>query len=105
MPPMPHCPELQPLFLRPSFIGNCGIETAFRVLQMAKAAREKPWWLESGHEHCSACSHTYVYETGFYCASCDGQLCSFCVEDTITVLCLQCGSPDKEIKATSTQKS
>ena len=70
---------------------------------MTKAARKQPWWLESGHELCSACGHTYVYETGFFCEACDGSLCWVCVEDTIsgTVLCLECNGSEKSGSAKS----
>ena len=65
---------------------------------MAKAGRNQVWWLESGHEHCSACGHTYVYETGYYCARCDRGLCSICINETISVsgVCVNCKSSEED---------
>ncbi|HYV06410.1 MAG TPA: hypothetical protein VFB82_17570, partial [Blastocatellia bacterium] len=58
---------------------------------MSKVRRQQPWWLESGHERCSACGHAYVLETGYYCVSCDGTLCSICAETiSVSVLCAAC---------------
>ena len=60
---------------------------------MIKAATAKQqWWLESGHDHCESCSYTYVYETGYRCAACDAAICSFCVDETVsvTVVCAGC---------------
>ena len=52
------------------------------------------WWLESGRESCSACGHTYVYETGYHCDACDGGLCSICIEETVSIIfCAQCKLP------------
>ena len=55
------------------------------------------WWLELGREHCFACGQTYVYETGYYCAGCDGGLCSICVEETIStdIFCIQCKASER----------
>ena len=57
-----------------------------------------PWWLELGREHCSACGQVYVYETGYYCAGCDGRICSICVEETVSVsvFCVHCKSSEKD---------
>jgi len=64
---------------------------------MRKAARKQPWWLESGRDRCAICGHAYVYETGYRCVACDGELCSFCVEETVSVnvLCVACKSPEE----------
>ena len=64
---------------------------------MGMTQEKQAWWLESGREHCSACGHTYVSETGYYCAGCDGGLCSVCVEARISeILCAQCESSEKK---------
>lgn len=64
---------------------------------MSKVQRKQPWWLESGREHCSACGHTYVHETGYYCAGCDGGICSMCLEETVSmsILCVRCKSSEE----------
>jgi len=50
------------------------------------------WWLEEGTEICPACSQTYVIQTEYRCAACDGPLCGLCVEDTfeIEIFCRDC---------------
>ena len=67
---------------------------------MPKAQAIERWWLESGRERCSSCGHTYVYETGYYCAVCDSGLCSICVEVAIAseVYCGQCVN-DQSVEA------
>jgi len=59
---------------------------------MSKAQVIERWWLESGREQCSTCGHSYVYESGYYCAGCDAELCSICVEVVVAaeVYCGQC---------------
>jgi len=73
------------------------------MLPNREIAKRKPtytvrsfWWLELGREQCSACGHTYVYETGYYCVACDGGLCSVCVEETSAdVFCAQCTTSER----------
>jgi hypothetical protein len=68
---------------------------------MAKTANtNRRWWLESGHDTCESCSHTYVYETGYHCVECDAAICSICVVETISVnvICYQC---NESVKAES----
>jgi len=64
---------------------------------MKKRKKDGPWWLESGHEYCSSCGHTFLYEMGYYCISCDGALCSICVETGVSaiVLCTWCADSER----------
>jgi hypothetical protein len=65
---------------------------------MGNTKRNQPWWLEAGTEICPACSHTYVIQTEYRCAACDGPLCEMCVERTIAieVFCSGCVTPAAE---------
>jgi hypothetical protein len=56
---------------------------------MAKRQISRPWWLESGSEICSVCSHVYLFETEYRCNDCDGPVCSGCIETT-RMVCLPC---------------
>lgn len=38
-----------------------------------------PYWLESGTETCTGCTHDYVYEMEIRCVACDRGLCCHCV--------------------------
>jgi len=63
---------------------------------VAKTKQKTAWWLDSGTEICSACGHTYVYETEYRCVACDGPLCPMCVEETkVEVFCSSCPDDDQ----------
>jgi hypothetical protein len=57
---------------------------------MRNSEKQQPWWLESGHDPCPSCGHTFVLETSYYCTSCDIAICSICVEEATSVLCSVC---------------
>jgi hypothetical protein len=61
---------------------------------MKSATRTAPWWFEDESEVCSACYQSYAYQTGHYCLDCDANLCSLCVQETVSVelLCHGCES-------------
>jgi hypothetical protein len=78
---------------------GCGTRNAFNPIAVRKTKQNTPWWLEAGTEICPACSQTYVIQTEYRCAACDGPLCGVCVESTIEteIICAGCAGAESEI--------
>jgi hypothetical protein len=60
--------------------------------QQTRATQQTPWWLEDDTEICSSCHQPYAYQTGTYCLDCDANVCSVCVQETVSIelLCHGC---------------
>src|SRR5690349_19572223 len=80
------------LFAILALISNCGTRNAFDPIAVPKTKQNALWWLEEGTEICPACSHTYVIQTEYRCAACDGPLCGMCVENAFEteIFCSHC---------------
>jgi hypothetical protein len=59
----------------------------------------RPYWIDSGTERCTACTHVHVYEMEYRCVACDRGICCHCVRinvDTREVMCPECEADTQE---------
>jgi len=63
-----------------------------RIHELTRAKQQTPWWFEGDTEICSSCHQSYAYQTGSYCLDCDANVCSICVQESISIelLCYGC---------------
>jgi hypothetical protein len=71
--------------------------------QLAATQTTAPWWFEDDTEICSSCQHSYAYQTGAYCLDCDANVCSLCVQESLSIelVCHGCETVRSSEKETS----